>query len=107
MRATLLAAILAVGAVGAVGAAQAELPPLTIESVRGFAGAGMPPMNATIDILRQCPEMRGRFPSDMTPAEIAQARAVGIPAGALWARLHDAEIEKCLAGLSAKQRAID
>ena len=104
IRATLLASILAIGA---IASAQAELPPLTIESVRGFASAGMPPMNATSHILSQCPAMRGHFPSDMTPAEIAQARALGIPAGALWARLHDAEIEKCLAGLSPKQRAID
>lgn len=101
--------LVAAALAASVATAQAEhlLPPLTIENVRGFAGAGMPPMNATIEILSKCPAMRGHFPSDMTPTEIAQARALRIPPGALWARLHDAEIEKCLASLSPEQRAID
>jgi hypothetical protein len=104
---TILLAGAALAASVATAQAQHQLPPVSIEHLRGFAAAGMAPMNADIKVLNKCPAMRGHLPSDMAPAEIAQARALGIPPGALWLRLRDAEIEKCLAGLSPEERAID
>jgi len=93
-------------AIAASAPAFAQLPPVSIENIRGFAGAGMAPLNADIKVLHQCPEIT-RWPADMTPAEVTEARALRIDPGALWLRRNDAAIANCLAGLSAEQRRID
>jgi hypothetical protein len=100
------ALILAIATAASAAPAFAQLPPVSIENIRGFAGAGMAPLNADIKVLHQCPEIT-RWPADMTPAEVTEARALRIDPGALWLRRNDAVIAKCLAGLSAEQRRID
>jgi hypothetical protein len=102
----MLCSLATVLALTSAATALAQLPPVSIENIRGFAGAGMAPMNGDLKVLHQCPEIT-RWPADMTPAEVAEARALRIDPGALWLRRNDAAIAKCLAGLSAEQRRID
>jgi hypothetical protein len=91
MRRTILAAAVAFICAPAV----AQLKPVTIEDLRGFAAAGMAPTNSDIEVLRKCPGLR--LPADLTPTDFARAKALGIPGGALWLRENDAAIADCLA----------
>jgi hypothetical protein len=97
MRATLLAAILAVGS---IATAQAQLKPITIEEVRASVETGVPPLIAQQDarMFADCglPPIVPQSNADITRAT-AEAKAAGVNLQIIWMRHNLKGIEACLA----------